>query len=195
VVIGQCGRIVSANHEALHWLRLLWPMTADGDGAGLTPVDLLELRDRGIGVPTPLFALVAKARAVADGRERGPARLRLRDDRGRWIVLHASAMSGPGTQAESVAVVIEGAKSAEVAPIIIDAYSVTPREREVLGAIARGASTAEVANQLFLSHHTVRDYVKTVFEKLGVSSRGELVAKLFAEHYSAGLHSGMAHIE
>jgi hypothetical protein len=32
--------------------------------------------------------------------------------------------------------------------------------------------------------YTVRDYVKTIFEKVGVSSRGELVAKLFAEHYA-----------
>ena len=194
VVIGESGRVVSANAEALEWLRLLWPMTMEGDAAGVNPNDLLELRDRAIGVPTPLFALVAKARAVAEGRERGPARLRLRDDRHRWIVLHASALSGPGVDRASVAIVIEGAKSSEIAPIIIDAYSLTPREREVLGAIARGASTAEIAAQLFLSNHTVRDYVKTVFAKLGVSSRGELVARLFAEHYADGLHAGMTHV-
>lgn len=195
VVVGESGRIESANREAVEWLRLLWPMTADGDGAGVNPTALLELRDRGIGVATPLFALVAKAQAVAEGRERGPARLRLRDERGRWIVLHASAMSGPATKGPAVAVMIESAKSAEVAPIIIDAYSLSPREREVLGAIARGASTAEIAAELFLSGHTVRDYVKTVFEKLGVSSRGELVARLFAEHYADGLHARMAHVD
>jgi hypothetical protein len=33
----------------------------------------------------------------------------------------------------------------------------------------------------------VRDYVKAIFAKVGVSNRGELVAKLFAEHY-APLH-------
>jgi hypothetical protein len=41
--------------------------------------------------------------------------------------------------------------------------------------------------ELHLSAHTVRDHVKAVFDKVGVSSRGELVAKLFAEHY-APLH-------
>jgi hypothetical protein len=30
----------------------------------------------------------------------------------------------------------------------------------------------------------MRDHVKTIFDKLGVSSRGELVAKVFAEHYA-----------
>ncbi len=34
-----------------------------------------------------------------------------------------------------------------------------------------------------MSRHTVRDHVKAIFAKVGVSSRGELVAKLFAEFY------------
>ncbi len=50
-----------------------------------------------------------------------------------------------------------------------------------------------MAAELFLSTHTVRDYVKSVFDKVGVSSRGELVAKLFAEHYSDALHSSVVH--
>ena len=33
------------------------------------------------------------------------------------------------------------------------------------------------------SAHTVRDHVKAIFAKVGVSSRGELVARLFADHY------------
>jgi DNA-binding CsgD family transcriptional regulator len=40
-----------------------------------------------------------------------------------------------------------------------------------------------MAERLFLSKHTVRGHLKAIFEKVGVSSRGELVAKLFAEHY------------
>jgi DNA-binding CsgD family transcriptional regulator len=196
VVLDRDGRAVSANTEAMCWLRDLWPNpTTIDDDLGLGAFDVFGRRDHEFGVPTALFALVARARAVAEGRERTPARLRLRDRRGRWIVLHASAMAGPGTTGTgTVAVVIEAAKSAEIAPIIIEAYSLTPRERDVLGAIARGASTAEIAAELFLSPHTVRDYIKTVFEKLGVSSRSELVARLFGEHYSDRVHETMVHI-
>lgn len=195
VVIDQHGRTVSSNAEAHLWLRDLWPCTATDCGDDVSSLDLGELRDCAMAVPTPLYALAARARAVAEGRERVPARLRLRDRRGRWLVLHASALSAAGSSGpDTVAIVIEAAKSAEVAPIVIESYSLTPRERDVLGAIARGGSTAEIAAELFLSPHTVRDYVKTVFEKVGVSSRNELVARLFGEHYSDPLHSTMAHV-
>jgi DNA-binding CsgD family transcriptional regulator len=196
VVIDRNGHVVSANAEAEGWLRELWPISAPS-ALGATPeLDLFSRRDADREVPTALFALVARARAVAEGRERAPARLRLRDRRGRWLVLHASSLSGPGSpDGGTVAVMIEAAKSAEVAPIVIEAYSLTARERDVLGAIARGGSTAEIAAELYLSPHTVRDYVKTVFEKVGVSSRGELVARLFGEHYADPLHRSMDHVK
>jgi DNA-binding NarL/FixJ family response regulator len=80
-----------------------------------------------------------------------------------------------------------------VAPIVIEAYGLTRRERDVVRAIARGSSTPQIAADLFLSAHTVRDYIKTVFEKTGVKSRTELVAKLFAEHYSEPFHAKLVH--
>lgn len=194
VVVDQDGRILSSNDEAVAWLSELWPGQPAG-GPNARP-NLWDLRDTDLEVPTPLFALVARARAVADECERVPARLRLRDRRGRWLVLHASTLRSRDEEGDgTVALVIEAAKSAEIAPILVDAYSLTPRERDVLGAIARGASTAEIAAQLFLSPHTVRDYVKAVFEKFGVSSRGELVALLFGEHYADPLHATMIHLD
>ena len=51
------------------------------------------------------------------------------------------------------------------------------RERDVVRAIARGSSTPEIAEELFLSSHTVRDYIKSVFGKIGVNSRGELLSQ------------------
>ena len=47
------------------------------------------------------------------------------------------------------------------------------REREVLGLIAAGATNSEIAEQLFLSPHTVKDYTSSVYRKLSVRNRAE----------------------
>lgn len=59
----------------------------------------------------------------------------------------------------------------------------TPREREVLGLLGRGLRTAEVAQVLGLSEHTVASYIKTIYGKLSISSRAEAAL----EAHSRGL--------
>ena len=39
----------------------------------------------------------------------------------------------------------------------------------------------------------MRGYLKAIFEKAGVTSRGELTAKLFADHYAPALHDSGVH--
>ncbi len=122
------------------------------------------------------------AAAHEDGEPQIRSRLRTR--RGVWLLMHGAVLEGTG----QVALIIEPAKSADVAPLIVEAYGLTGRELEVTRAIARGLSTTEIAAELYLSPHTVRDHVKALFEKVGVSSRGELVHRVFAEHYAAPSH-------
>lgn len=47
------------------------------------------------------------------------------------------------------------------------------REREVLTLIASGATNREIADQLFLSPHTVKEHASTLYRKLGVKNRAE----------------------
>ena len=56
----------------------------------------------------------------------------------------------------------------------------TPRQRELMQLVAAGRSNAEIARQLVLSPHTVRKHLENVFERLGVSSRTEAVARAFS---------------
>jgi len=138
-------------------------------------------------VPPPgmvaVASVVARAAAVASGRERGASTSRVRAANGRWISLHASATRATGGASGLTVRVLQSARSTQVAPIIAEAYTLTPREREVTEAVARGRSNAEIARELCLSAHTVRDHLTSVFAKVGVSSRGELVATLFADLY------------
>jgi DNA-binding CsgD family transcriptional regulator len=184
------GTIVSANDAATRWLGEIYGAEDDSDWMGM----LTDPTAPDLEAAVPIIPLLARARAAAAGRVDGHARLRLRDRSGRWMVLHASVLDGT-TGDGTVAVVVEPAKSADIAPIIIEAYGLTPRERDVVRAIARGGSTPDIAAELYLSAHTVRDYIKSVFEKVGVNSRAELVAKLFAEHYSDPFHEALLHVD
>jgi DNA-binding CsgD family transcriptional regulator len=67
---------------------------------------------------------------------------------------------------------------------VVEAYRLTGREVQVARLVARGVSTDEIASTLFVSRHTVSDHLKAICEKVGVSSRGELASKLFADHDS-----------
>lgn len=49
----------------------------------------------------------------------------------------------------------------------------TERETEVLSLVSKGFTLPEIAEQLFLSRHTIADYVKQIYRKLNVSSRAE----------------------
>jgi DNA-binding CsgD family transcriptional regulator len=168
VVLDRDGRVVSTTREAEAWLDDIGP-------AFTAPA--------GTAFPLPFLAsaYAAHARAMADPESpAGAPPTRLRTRSGVWLLMHASMLQGM----EQLALVIEPARAGDVAPLIVEAYGLTRRELEVARAIARGLGTAEIASTLCLSPHTVRDHVKALFEKVGVSSRGELIAKMFAEHYS-----------
>jgi len=51
------------------------------------------------------------------------------------------------------------------------ASQLNQREREVLGLLGKGLSNAEIAARIYLSEGTVRNYVSSIFEKLGVEDR------------------------
>jgi DNA-binding NarL/FixJ family response regulator len=53
----------------------------------------------------------------------------------------------------------------------------SPREREVLNGLAEGQAYKQIADKLNVSIHTVRNYIRRIYEKLHVRSSAEAVAK------------------
>ena len=51
------------------------------------------------------------------------------------------------------------------------------REREVLGLMASGATNREIAGQLHLSPHTVKEHTSALYRKLDVRNRAEAVQR------------------
>jgi len=58
-----------------------------------------------------------------------------------------------------------------------DQVPLSKREREVVGLIASGATNREIAERLYLSPHTVKEYTSSVYRKLGVRNRAEAVKR------------------
>ena len=131
-------------------------------------------------VATPVLALASFVRGAPEAGHGGSNVVTVPGSDG-WITLHASLPGPPGDG--RVAVVLERAGGARSATVRLEAFGATAREREVATLLARGLSRAEMAEALVLSPHTVEDHVKSLYEKLGVASRQELVARVFLDEY------------
>jgi DNA-binding CsgD family transcriptional regulator len=165
IVTGD-GRIESATEPARAWLDELAGDLVHGDG------------DR---VPAAVFTVAMRSLRI--GTDPHASRVRLRTATGTWLTVYASPLRGPDG-VERAAVVIEPARRAEVAPVVAQAYGLSAREREVLALVAQGLSIDAIARRLVISLHTARDHVKRIQAKVRVTSRAELVSKLYVEHYA-----------
>ena len=58
-----------------------------------------------------------------------------------------------------------------------ESVDLSPRERSVLDGLAEGLAYKQIADQLGVSIHTVRNYIRRIYEKLHVCTRTEAVAK------------------
>lgn len=100
---------------------------------------------------------------------------------GTWVVLHGTSLVATGSR--RVAVIIEPAHPARISSLLMSAYGLTEREQDVTRLVLQGSSTAQIAERLVVSAHTVQEHLKSVFDKSGVRSRRDLVGKVFFSHY------------
>jgi DNA-binding CsgD family transcriptional regulator len=144
-------------------------------------------------LPGAVYAVAARLLALESGGDYAPPdlmpRMRLNTASGRWLVLHASRLRASDAEGR-IAVIFEEARPSEIAPLIVDAYGLTKREGEITRLVLRGLSTTEVSNELYITPNTVRDHFKSIFDKVGVRSRRELVAGIFAQQYQPRMATG-----
>jgi DNA-binding CsgD family transcriptional regulator len=166
-------------------------LTADWQLESSTPGTeqwLAELPDSdGNRLPTAVLTVAGQALRSADQGDRPGevAMARVLSRSGRWVVLHGAALlSGADRR---VAVIVEPAHPARITSLLMSAYELTERERDVTALVLQGASTGDIATELFVSPHTVQQHLKSVFDKTGVRSRRDLVGKVFFTHYEPRL--------
>jgi DNA-binding CsgD family transcriptional regulator len=165
IALDDDDRVLAITPSAEHWCR--------------------ELGQKPPALPEAVMSIAACVRHIDDGADGEPLtlRARMRTGSGRWLVAHGSRVQQGTAMAGSTAVIIEEAKPAEVAPLIVRAYGLSEREAELTRLVLHGLSTKEIAAEMLLSPYTVQDYLKSVFEKVDVRSRRELVARIFDQYY------------
>ena len=111
-------------------------------------------------LPASVLIIAAQTRAAAKGG-RQPTPLNGPAAHG-WITLHGSVPTGPPGR---VAVVIQTTPENEAAPLRLETFALSQREREIAALIAQDLDTASIAERLFISPWTVQDHCKAIFER------------------------------
>ncbi len=167
VMVGADGEVESMTETG----RVMLTALAGGDLDARMPMSVLTL-----------------ARAALAGE---PAEARVRVAGGPWLTLSAARLLGD----QRVAVVVQRARPARIFDLVMSANGLTERERDVVGLVLNGASTTDIAAGLTITPYTVQEHLKSVFYKMGVRSRRELVAQAFFTHYAPRFRDNERRVE
>ncbi len=165
VVFDEHGEAESISPAAERWIEQMVEVPPPSTPAASKIVQVIAARARACAGQDPVEV---------------SARSRVQMSTGSWLLLYGTRLSGPHGR---TAVIIQPAAPHEVAPLVALAYGLSHRESQVTRLCLRGQSTKQMATTLGVSAYTVQDHLKSIFDKTGVRSRGELVGQIFLEHY------------
>jgi DNA-binding CsgD family transcriptional regulator len=162
ILLAERDVVVGIAGSAASWLsELAGRVVAVGDAVPFSLLGVirrLETLERGlISAPPPALTIITKG--------------------GSLLEVHATRMTGAVGQ-QAIAITIAPASAAARSCLLLASRGLTPAQCRVAGSVLRGLSTREICVELSIGEHTVQDHLKAVFQKVGVSSRRELVAAL-----------------
>ncbi|MCX4240069.1 DNA-binding response regulator [Paraliomyxa miuraensis] len=120
---------------------------------------------------------VLAAVRVALGQARQPTPVT--EDAARQLTLARDVLSKIAQELERVASLLSvGVQEERRLRELVELSTLSPREREVLRGLVNHKRPMSIAKDLYISHHTVRNHLKSIFTKLGVHSQAELLEKV-----------------
>lgn len=133
--------------------------------------------DRDVPIPASAYNVAAQLLATEAGVDDNPPEARVHLSGGAWLTLRAARIGPDADDRRDIAVTIEECPPARRVDMFARSHGLSAREGELVGHLAGGADTREVARMMFLSDHTVQDHLKSIFGKTGAHSRRELLAR------------------
>jgi DNA-binding CsgD family transcriptional regulator len=154
IVLNANLAVVSATAGARAWIDA-FPLARVFAAWGMLPAVVYP-------VATRARAGITEARALDQAAD------------GRWVVIEGAPLEG-GVEGQ-IAVTLRDATPRETFDRRCRVYGLSLRERQVAAALLAGLDTQAATERLFISRHTFQDHLKSVFEKMGIHSRREMLA-------------------
>ena len=172
-VVGVVGSV----HEAVHSARVLQPRVVvmdyglpDGTGAEATKQIKAEQPD----IEVVMLTGLSSGAIVAEALEAGCSGFLPKEANfGELIAAIRTVIAGRVQVPQDLMIALVAHLRPHPGALGSD---LTPRETEVLHLLAAGQSTTEIATQLFVSIHTVRNHIANILSKLQANSRLEAFA-------------------
>jgi len=130
-------------------------------------------------VPAGAYNVGAQLLARQAGVDGNPPVARVHLGSGHWLTLRADRLdSAQPVPERDIAVSIETTPSGGRLSLFTRACGLSSRESELLGHVAAGAATRDIAQLMFVSEHTVQDHLKSIFAKTDTRTRRALLARV-----------------
>jgi DNA-binding CsgD family transcriptional regulator len=169
LVFDKDNRLLYSNKEALNVLPELEKLAKSGKGKGL-PAKILNLLNR-----------LKRNRGWDGAKQPGDINGEVIENySGDLCSARAFLIGGHDSPSSHMLVLVE--KIIEKHKIDFEKakkeFHLSEREMEVLKLISDGANNREISEKLFISKYTVKDHMKNIMRKMGLKSRGAIVASL-----------------
>ncbi|MED3647600.1 LuxR C-terminal-related transcriptional regulator [Halalkalibacterium halodurans] len=164
MIFSDTFELLSANEAAHSLLSLLREQEQLGEGT----------------FPRPIETLCVKIKATSSSKEEGEIdrwSVCIPAANGQLLTLYASKLTSE-LLPEQYAVISQNTSPFERLGYSLLYYGLTQREIQIVEQIVNGYTTKQISSHLYISTHTVQDHLKSIFSKMNVNSRRELLSFL-----------------
>lgn len=160
LVLDDGLRVISQTAASQDWLNALLPAQP-----GRSPI------------PASAYNVAGQLLALEQGVDDHPATARVHLDEGFWVTVRAARLDPAEGAAAGIAVTLEESSPPERLDLYARASGLSNREAELLGLLAAGGDTRDLASRMTVSENTVQDHLKSIFDKTGARNRATLLGR------------------